>query len=450
MLNVDAYTRRVRSYILFNHLTVSKLSSAHVSYLLQGDWLKRIVDHRNYNPRIIASASSDCLDSVEPEQYPSYLYHALENPNLIWNKPFRALSLKCQNLLICIFFFSEHGVNIEILRGQFEPVHKAICDTYSQARQPSDYEDALRSLESGFISISDRNVNLINPALRDFLRSYLIELSMLECLPNQTKRADWAMGLWQHLVEVFRAHPSTVSQLAGRFRSYSAEIDATPTIRTKRGSGGCRKVPDDLPVSGRIELLLGWWEHTHDDNFLQTALCLLKSDSLALVAWKDAQSLPKLQWWIKNFVEDCNVYKAQLTEEIQRVLVSALGDGIGPDELLSVVESVYEHFGESIPVAVESSLDDVIDYEFSEICDAISDLDSESSLVNHEEFIDRLAELSGRDPRDAKEAIHEKIAELEEPPWDDEHPSFASGSARGSDHFSDAALVSLFSTLVSR
>lgn len=450
VLNVDAYTRQVRSHILFNHLSVSQLSSEHFSFLLENDWLKRIVDHRNYNPRVIAAASSDCLDSVAPEQYPSYLYHALENPDLIWSKPFRALSLKCKNVLICIYFFSEHGVSIETLRPQFESVHKSICDSYSQARQPSDYEDALQMLESGFLSIADRIVNLINPSLRDFLKSYLIDIAFLESLPSEAIRAEWAQRLWRHLLRVFRAHPSTTSEFATRFGSYSMKIDATPTMRSEKAEGINRKMPDDLPMSSRVELLLQWWEHTKDETFLRKAAQVMQSGSLALIARNDGQTFSELHWWVNKFIPDGNEYKGELIEEVERSLALALQDGLGPDELLSVIESVYGHMEHSMPEQVEVALDGAIDYEFTDIGDVISELDSESSLLDHGEFIDRLAELSGRDPISAKEAIHERIAEIEEPHWDDERPSFASRAPLGREDFGDDALLSLFSTLVER
>ena len=448
VLNVDAYTRQVRSHILFNHLSVSQLSSEHFSFLLENDWLKRIVDHRNYNPRVIAAASSDSLDSVAPAEYPSYIYHALENPDLIWSKPFRQLSLKCQNVLICLYFFSEHGVSIETLRSQFEAVHKSICDSYSQPRQPTDYEDALKTLESGFLSIADRIVNLMNPSLRDFLRSYLIDITLLESLPSETIRAEWAQRLWRHLLRVFRAHPSTRSAFAARFRSYSMRIDATPTMRLEQTDGINRKIAYDLPLSGRVELLLQWWEHTHDENFLQIAIRVMKGDSLTLIAWNDGQTFSELHWWVSKFMPDCNEYKGQLIEEMERLLTLALQDGLGPDELLPVVESVYGHMGHSMPEQVEAALDDAINYEFTDIGDVVSELDSEDSLLDHGGFIDRLAELSGQDPTSAKEAIQERLAQIQEPHWDDEGASFASRAPLGREDFSDDALLSLFSTLV--
>lgn len=48
-----------------------------------------------------------------------------------------------------------------------------MCLFYSQPIEPYDFEEALRSLESGFISIAGGVVTFVNPSVRDFLKSYL-------------------------------------------------------------------------------------------------------------------------------------------------------------------------------------------------------------------------------------------------------------------------------------
>ena len=119
LLDVGSYTRKVKAYILYNHLSVSNLTQAHFEALLNGDWLKKLVDHKNYNPRVIASASSGSIDIVTPSEFPGHLFKALENPVLIWNKPLRALDMKSQNLLVPLYFGSEFGQSINGLSRNF-------------------------------------------------------------------------------------------------------------------------------------------------------------------------------------------------------------------------------------------------------------------------------------------------------------------------------------------
>ena len=217
LLDVGTYTRKIKSQILFNHLAASDLQQEHFAALLDGDWLQKIVDHKNYNPRIISSVSSDSIDVVEPADYPGYIYHALETPELVWSKPYRALDMKSQNFLIALFFGSEYGQDIDELRGNFSELHRMVCGHYGQPTKPGDYEDALKSLESGFISIAGTTVRFVNPSVRDFLKSHLIEREFLKLLPPTSKRADWAQHLWQHVREIFKSHPEITKEFAHAF-----------------------------------------------------------------------------------------------------------------------------------------------------------------------------------------------------------------------------------------
>ncbi|HFQ4990069.1 TPA: hypothetical protein ACGUVV_005009, partial [Vibrio vulnificus] len=92
LLDVGKYTRKVRAEILFNHLFISCLKPKYVESLIKGDLLCHIIDHRNYNPRVIAFVSSEFNEHISPTDYPSFILNALDNPEMIWSKPFRSLS----------------------------------------------------------------------------------------------------------------------------------------------------------------------------------------------------------------------------------------------------------------------------------------------------------------------------------------------------------------------
>ena len=442
ILDVGAYNRRIRSHILFNHLSVSDLTTAHFAALLEEQWLRKIVDHSNYNPRVIASVSSDCLDIVEPSQYPAYVYLALENPDLIWSKPFRALAMKCQNLLVCLYFGSAYGENIENLRTSFTGLHRSVCTSHSQPTQPGDFEDALRSLESGFVSISGRTVSFVNPSLRDFLKAYLIDIELLKLLPIGAKRADWTSRLWSHIKNTFKTHPDTLSMFAQLFRDFAVVIDKTPPpTRTSHSSG-------DLPLSDRVEHLLEWWKLTTEEVFIDKALEILQSSSLTFDSWHDGQLLPGLHWWVNNFVDDNHLLKTKLITNIEARLVVTLESGVPTEELVPIVESVYAHMKGAMSENVEEILGSIIDHEFAESNDAIDYLDSEQCLLEHIDHIDALAEITGRDPKFVKKAIYQRLAEFTNEQCLEEHPDFFPRSKQTHGVFDDSELYSLFSNLI--
>lgn len=448
LLDVGSYTRKIKSYILFNHLAASSLTRDHFAALLEGDWLKKIIDHKNYNPRVIASASSDSLDDVAPEQYPAYLYSALQNPELIWSKPFRALDTKSQNLLISMFFGSDFGESINDTRTNFSGLHRTISARYGQPTKPTDFEDALKSLESGFVSILGSRVSFVNPSLRDFLKSFLNDKEFLLLLPGTAQRADWARGLWWHIREVFKTHPEFLKQFATAFSAYSDRIDAKPSMKKTKSNGFWIWLPDDMPVTARVELLLQWWEASGQDKFIEKALALLQDGKLDLVSWRDGQSFPELHWWVSKFVDDELLVRADLLAAISALLVKAIEGGMAVDDLINTVQNVREHMDDDVPAEVADAIDQMVRYEFTDTREAISHLDSEQSLSEHLEHLDSLAELTGYDAANAKEVVSERLAEFEEPDYGEYRPSLSRRGDGTSEEFGDAAVASLFGSLV--
>lgn len=447
LLNVGSYTRKIKSYILFNHLAASSLTRDHFSALIQGDWLKKIIDHKSYNPRVIASASSDSLDDVTPDQYPAYIYSALQNPELIWSKPFRALDTKSQNLLISMFFGSEFGESIDDTRTNFSELHRSISAHYGQPTTPTDFEDALKSLESGFVSISGSRVSFVNPSLRDFLKSFLNDKEFLLLLPGTARRANWARGLWWHIRELFKTHPEFLKQIAAAFSGYSNRIDATSSTKKTNIGSYWSQSTDDLSVTGRVELLLQWWEASDQDLFIYKALAFLLEGKIELVSWLDGGLFPELHWWVTSFVDDAHPVRADLIAAIVARLVETIEDGMAVDDLIITIQNVREHMDDA-PKEVDDAIDQAVRYEFIETRDAISHLDSEQSLSEHLEHLDSLAELSGYDATVAKGIVSAQLAVFGGPDHTEYRPSFSRHGHGSSEEFGDAAVASLFGNLV--
>ena len=457
VLDVGMYSRRIKSHILFNHLNSSELTQEHFAALLKKDWLKRIVDHKNYNPRLIASVSSDCLDEVNPEQYPSYVFQALQDPDLLWSKPFGALDMKCQNLLVCLFFSNERGERIERLMSNYSDIHRLLCKHYSKSSMPNDFETALRSLESGFVTLSNNRVQFVNPSVRDFLKAYLKNVEFLHLLSTGSKRSDWAQQLWAHIEDKFKESPDILKAFARDFIGFTSVIDKTPS--------------DDLCLTERVELLLKWWEHSKENSFIHCALKLLQRSSLDIEPWDDGQKIPELYYWVTEFIDD-ELLKQGLIDGFVKRFAEIFDKGVSISVLTPIVKSAYDHLDETA-VGMHDILDEAIDYEFDETSDSIDHLDSEEELTEHSDYIYTLGNITGRNPRPAMLIIDKKLSALENShdeyefisridPSDNEKLSLFKGflqsderlnllsgfSSSDEDRFNDDDLHSLFSSLI--
>lgn len=448
LLDVGSYTREIKSYILYNHLSASKLTKAHFQALLQGDWLKKIIDHKNYNPRVIASVSSNSLDTIKPTEYPTHLFKALENPDLIWNKPYKALDIKSQNLLITLYFGNEFGQSIDELRLNFAELHRSVCAYHGQPTMPTDFDETLRSLESGFISISEQSVSFVNPSLRDFLKLFLVDRNFLMLLPPTVQRADFALALWSHVKEVFMLQPDFLREFALKLLDFARKIETTPSTAHKAEINGLGISQDDLSLSERTNLLLDWWEASVNDEFIDKALKLLGEDSLEVVSWQDGQSLPQIHWRVCNFMDADHPLRDKLLDAITDQLTEVIGNGVSIDDLIEIIKSVQGHMRDSGYEAVEDAIVWAVDYELSEAEDTISCLDSEQSLTEYLEYLDTLAGLTGKNTDSAQEMVLEKLNEFEEQDHGEYRPSFSRSGGTADEEFSDEAIQSLFGSLL--
>ena len=448
LLDVGAYTRKIKAQIFFNHLLISNLSQQHFEVLIQGDWLEKIIDHKNYNPRIIASVSSECFDDIEAKSYPKYIYNALENPDLIWSKPFNSLDIKSQNLLISLFFSSQFIVTIDVLRINFKELHRTVCLHYSQPAKPTDFEEALRSLESGFISITGNNVSFVNPSLRDFLKSYLIDKELLGLLPSAAKRFDWAEQLWKHTKNVFIAHDRDKIFFVSKYKNIVNQAEGSLTWKHSVRDGSNYMHIDDLPLSERAQLLIEWWEYTAEECFLEQAITIIQSDSLRLVSWRDGLTLPELHWKIYNLVEDEHHLKPILLTAIEDKLVVLFNEEIPTEVLVEVIDKTNEYVLDVAPDYLIEAIDEIVDYEFTEVREVICDLDTEEELSAHLGFLNSLAMLTDRDPDMARMIIEDRISDVAEEGPMKRQASFKPNSSHDEEQFSKNDLNSLFSNLI--
>ncbi len=448
LLDVGLYTRRVKAHILFNHLAVSGFSKLHFAALLREDWLIKIVDHKNYNPRVIASVSSDCIESVSPENYPSYIFQALQKPELIWKKPFEALNLASKNLLTALFFGNEYSQDIEDLRDVYQYFHRAITSYYGQSVNPNDFENSLRLLESGFLSISGKNTSFVNPSLKDFLKLYFTNKEFINVLPLGVKRVDVAKAVWSYGKAIFSGNKNYLTDFANKFIEFSSKIEVTSVNKTEIINGTVYLYRDDLTLPNRIELLIEWWVNSRNEQYLAKATALLSSDFPACRMWSEARDLPALHMMVMENLDDKNKYKSNIKKLVEERLYKVISEGIPLDDLSCVYKNIECYFHNPILDELKRALDCDISNRINNTDDEIRYLGTERELTEHLEILEQISNVSGHDICKAKEVINEKISNLDESSYESQTSSYTSRRLREKEDFKDNDVISLFSKLV--
>ena len=448
VLDMGSYTRGIRARILYNHLLVGNTPQTHINALLDSGKISKIVDHDNYNPRVIEWMTDVIrLGEINAEDYPKTFLSMLKNPKKLWDAAFQShISPACRHLLISLFFSGRFGENTDGLRDSFKILHDHLCKQNGIPQGFKDYEESLRTLEGGFVRIDDGTVDFINPSLRDYLADYLIDGSLLQSVALSATTGDMASALWKFVSEKLLA-PDVQAAIALQFKGL---------ISTLKTAAHWKDGPDntwvyaDLSNSRRIELLLEWWSTTSDEEFVTAAIELTKSPPQRFSAWKDATSLLEI---IAHIDDDDYVQSGPqiitLKEELERAVIKLINDGIWADELVNLSDAVEKNtnINPDIKTAVTNAIIDTID----NIGDTCEQEESESTLSDYSEAIKKLApraNVSGYRLDSALMTIDERIGHIEENSVPVASPSTIPTSSSAEDEkFDDGALNALFTSL---
>jgi DNA polymerase III delta prime subunit len=366
VLDVGVYTRRIRARILYNHLIVAETPPAHIRALIESGKIANIVDHANYNPRVIEwMTDSTRLAAVLHADYVDAFINALANPKQLWDTAFRThIPEKCRHLLFALFFCSQYGEEIADLRIAYQSLHPYLCARFGHAHDPKDFEESLRILEGGFVSIRNGRVSFVNPSFRDYLTDYLDGLSLLREFALAAHQASWASQLWEHGKNL----PSSEDELAEFARAFTqvgSEFLHIPTWRKSSQFPQSYRA-GDLANADRIELLLKWWEASRDTAFAELSITLAENPVNGFSPLRDGHDLVQMIENIRFGYFEGFPFQERLLRALEDGVVSLLQSEMETDELEtisgSIVNAVYE-FSPDVVAAAK----DAIKREFDSI-----------------------------------------------------------------------------------
>lgn len=203
VIDLSKYTRLIRAKILFNHIYFSDLPPEYKKETLRERNYLRIIDHKNYSPRIINLMTEfSRVSRIEPNRYIDFFISNLENPFEIWRHAFEEqLSVRSRNLLITMASISGE-VFLEDLREAFLAFHQKQSIEYDFVTTPQDFIRALKELEGNFIIIEKSKGRTIviyhNPSVKDFIQNYLASNeSELLTLVKAATFYEQLMWLWE-------------------------------------------------------------------------------------------------------------------------------------------------------------------------------------------------------------------------------------------------------------
>jgi energy-coupling factor transporter ATP-binding protein EcfA2 len=183
IIDLSLYTKIVRAKILYNHLYFSNLPFEYIENLIKNHRYKDIIEHRNYNPRIILTViNAGIQKSIKAEDFSTKFIEFIKNPESIWKHVFEnQISFLSQIILVNLL-----SAGSPILLEDLKVIVQDFCKEYSLKYNITFnellFKKSIRELENTFISIKKDGSNRFkieyqNPSVQDFLVFYFRDYS---------------------------------------------------------------------------------------------------------------------------------------------------------------------------------------------------------------------------------------------------------------------------------
>lgn len=172
LINVDEMSLVEKAKVFYNHLYFKELPQQHFKDLLINNRYMDIIQHKNYNPRVIefVTTKSRYLE-VENEKYYIYILENLDNPKDVWDQVFEEnIEIVDRILLFCLYSLTNNVVCIEVLETAF--LHW--INNIEIDKTKDQYGNSLKRLSESMIKLIDMDgkhfVGVINPSVNDYLQ----------------------------------------------------------------------------------------------------------------------------------------------------------------------------------------------------------------------------------------------------------------------------------------
>lgn len=450
VLDVGVYTRRIKARILYNHLLVAGTPAAHIRALIESGKIAKIVDHANFNPRVIEWMTDGVrLALIPPGGYADAFLAALANPSQLWDTAFRThIPEKCRHLLFALFFGSQYGEEIADLRVAYQALHPHLCTRYGHTHDAKDFEESLRILEGGFIKIDYSSVSFVNPSVRDYLAAYLDDLILLREFALSAKQGEWARLVWEHGKKL-SDEKAEIAAFASAFQDVASSFLHIPTWRkSTRYPHSFRAT--DLSNCDRIELLLKWWEASGLECFAELAMALARNPIDGFSSHRDGRDLVELVQNLRFGYYDGYPYLDELLTELEEGIISILQSGLETEDLETIAQYVtgatYEFSDDVVTAAKEA-----IRREFDEIERTTAETESEYTLADRVKILENLASIGGVSQAvltSAVKTVNDRIAAINDETETADEPAFTGAVPVVPDKFDDQELSNLFLPLL--
>lgn len=177
-MSVLLLDKETKARILYNHLWHSSIDENDISELVKRREYHRILNHRNFNPRLIEFITDRFNYKASGTQYLNFVFQSLDNPEGIWNQCYTREFSDVHRILIKLVVMNRGRIEEEKLKAAYDDALE-LFGLSSLGSTRHDYEHILKICENTLIKRSfERSlypqkdkffIEVFNPSVSDFV-----------------------------------------------------------------------------------------------------------------------------------------------------------------------------------------------------------------------------------------------------------------------------------------
>ncbi|MFZ4453600.1 nSTAND3 domain-containing NTPase [Salibacterium aidingense] len=176
-INMSSISSKEKALIFYNHLLRNEIPKNYYYVIRKNKNYKRIINHKNYSPRIIEYVTTRSrYEYVEKEYYFQYILNNLNNPQDVWKNEYNTRLQHIDRLFInTLFSLTDTYIDINILKECFlGRIQNEDIDTTINV-----FNSTLNRLTKSLVKIYDNNgkkmVSVLNGSVNDYLTNIISE-----------------------------------------------------------------------------------------------------------------------------------------------------------------------------------------------------------------------------------------------------------------------------------
>ena len=176
LLNMSNLSTIEKAKILYNQLYFNNVSSQYFDVIKENKNYLKIINHPNYNPRIIEYMCNEKrISNISRDEYLIFITNSLDNPKEAWKNEYeRRLSQIDRVFVATIYSLTQNLISLDFAKKCFNYRLQFIPGVDLSVNQ---FEASLARLNGSFIKVVDKFgkevISLANPSINDFIRAYL-------------------------------------------------------------------------------------------------------------------------------------------------------------------------------------------------------------------------------------------------------------------------------------